>query len=480
MELRTEAVPATESSGLDFWMSGVIQECENVRRDFTAGSVHDLRVALRRCRSIADGLMSFDPHPAWKLMKDQGKRLFRQLGALRDIQVMIELILRFAPTDDPAALMMVNYLKIQERVHKESASEAVQDFNLKDWASWSRLLPSRVRRIPVEDMAFQHLALQRWTEARALHSQALRNRSHACYHRLRIGLKKFRYTVENFLPSRHVLWGVDLRELQDLLGEMHDLYVLWQAALKIKAVYDEKTRNQWQKWITQEFKRLLARYREKTIGSNSLWTAWRSKLPAADQLEDAGLARLRQWASFRDPDFVYADHLAKLALQLYEGLKSIGLLESPALPNSSHVLQTAALLHGVGRMISQKKYQQLSYRMIRRIDPPLGWSEETLRRIALVARFHRGAIPHFYQKAFGNVPREQIKAIVLLCGILRLAWAFDRLCQHRIRTLGVKRNGNALIITAPGYLNDDRASEKLAAARHLLETACNLPILITQ
>ena len=46
--------------------------------------------SLRRCRSLADGLMALDPDPEWKAMKKAGKGLFQRLGDLRDIHVMEE------------------------------------------------------------------------------------------------------------------------------------------------------------------------------------------------------------------------------------------------------------------------------------------------------------------------------------------------------------------------------------------------------
>ncbi len=58
-------------------------------------------------------------------------------------------------------------------------------------------------------------------------ARRLRNRSAVAYHQLRIGIKRFRYTVENFLPERHQQWSRDLRDLQDALGEVHDFDVLW-------------------------------------------------------------------------------------------------------------------------------------------------------------------------------------------------------------------------------------------------------------
>ena len=77
-------------TGLRYWMLQVLDECDHVAANFGPDPVHDLRVALRRCRSLADGLMALDPDPDWKAMKKAGKGLFQRLGALRDVQVMME------------------------------------------------------------------------------------------------------------------------------------------------------------------------------------------------------------------------------------------------------------------------------------------------------------------------------------------------------------------------------------------------------
>src|SRR5215831_18684611 len=66
--------------GLTHWMQQVLTQADRAAERFESGAVHDLRTALRRCRSIADGAMVFDPNPAWKKMKKAGKQLFQSLG----------------------------------------------------------------------------------------------------------------------------------------------------------------------------------------------------------------------------------------------------------------------------------------------------------------------------------------------------------------------------------------------------------------
>ena len=73
---------------------------------------------------------------------------------------------------------------------------------------------------------FQRLAQTRASEAAELSSGLAKAWSRVAWHRLRIGLKQFRYTVENFLPERYEIWHSELKSLQDLLGEIHDLDVL--------------------------------------------------------------------------------------------------------------------------------------------------------------------------------------------------------------------------------------------------------------
>ncbi len=230
-DAETAALVPGEKIGLAAWMDRVTAELDRAQRDFSPETVHDLRVALRRCLSIADLHMALDPLEDWGERRKEGRRLFKRLGELRDTQVMMEWIAHLVGSQNPAGIQLAAHLGGREAELRERAGRALSGFNRKQWAEWQIRLSRTSRPAPLEDPAFQQFALERWQTAHDLHRQALRNRSRAAFHRLRIGLKLFRYTVENFLPRRHELWGQDLKLLRDVLGELHDLFVLWRMAL---------------------------------------------------------------------------------------------------------------------------------------------------------------------------------------------------------------------------------------------------------
>jgi CHAD domain-containing protein/HD superfamily phosphodiesterase len=483
--------PAKTKSGLAFWMQCVLEECDRASIAFEPDPVHDLRVALRRCCSMADGIAAIDPDPAWKDMKKAGKRLFRRLGELRDVHVMQEWVHRLDSPGDPVTAPLLQSVAAREIPLQEEAVRALAEFDRKQWIRWSRSLPRRMTRFRPGSLIFRHLALERWTEAHKLHRQAVRSGSSPGFHRLRIGIKRFRYIVENFLPDQHATWSDDLKHMQDVLGEVHDLDVLWPGALGANVFPDSDARSRWQKRIAEERAQRIETYRQKTMGTDgndkdgkddkdTLWQVWRSQLPDREQTQSAALLRLRLWASLLDPDFTHSTRVARLTLQLYDGLRAIG----KALPSSVQeraILQAAALLHDVGMSDKEKGHHKATYRMIRRLSPPLGWRAQDLLTAAVVARYHRGALPRAGQKALRGLSLKQKHDISRLAAILRLANAFDASREGRIHHLQV-RNGDEgskiLLIAAQGYSPRDNQAEGIAAARHLLETVYRCLVMV--
>jgi hypothetical protein len=354
---------------------------------------------------------------------------------------------------------------------------------------------------------FKHLALERWTEARELHKHAMRNRSQTSLHALRIGIKRFRYIVENFLPAEHKAWSDDLKEMQDLLGEVHDLDVLWSTATLSHIFSDTPSRNLWHERILSERARRIARYHGKMVGSDSLWNVWRAALPQGKQVEVLALRRMKLWAAGLDPDFPHSEHVARLALQLYDGLLRLSWQPAVDAASARSSLLAAALLHDVGKSRGKKDHQKKSVDLIRKHQSPLGWNENDLQRAAIVARFHRGVLPARKHKLLRDLLPDEQRATIQLSAILRLANAFDSTHDGRIRCLqlettnerkgGQKQanllrqasngflrralalpNHEPLVISAEGYSPTGPAAQTIAAERHLLETVLRRPILV--
>jgi CHAD domain-containing protein len=524
--LKTGPQPATAKPklGLRAWMERVLVECDRAADGFNADPVHDLRVALRRCRSLADGLMAIDPDPSWKEMKKAGKKLFQALGGLRDMQVMEEWIEKLgdgSQPSDPVCDKLLEHLHGREAEGKQEAFKALQQFDRKQWRQWGRSLPRRAARVRPGSVVYMHLAFEKWTAAYELHKHALRTRSQVSWHELRIGIKRFRYTVENFLPRQHALWGDDLKELQDLLGEVHDFDVLWATAVEIMAFPDVESRRRWREKLNEERSRRIAKYREKMVGRESLWRVWRAELPAGTQLRAAALSRLRVWAGYLDPDGAHSRRVAQFSLLLYDGLKDAGVLKASVAAQdglavgwqSGHVgssastvavsssrgslipfsltgdedwrgiLQAAALMHDVGKAKRSENHEKASYRMIRKLPRPLGLSARELELAAVVARYHRGALPHPQRKTMQTLELPLRRIALELAGILRLANALDARQEHSLKAenaprLEVSAQDGAVTVRLTGYLALDRSAEDIAGARHLLETVLRQPVLV--
>jgi exopolyphosphatase/pppGpp-phosphohydrolase len=141
-------------------------------------------------------------------------------------------------------------------------------------------------------------------------------------------------------------------------------------------------------------------------------------------------------------------------------------------------LQAAAFMHNVGRSKHDRGHHKASYRLIRRLTPPLGWSSSQLQLAAAAVRFHRGALPTLRHKVLRELALDQKKIVLHLAGILRFAGALDAQSDGRIQRLSVEAKDKVLIVTAQGYGPWTRAAEKIAGASHLLELVLRRPIVV--
>jgi phosphohistidine phosphatase len=262
-------------------MERVLTRADRTSESWDAESVHDLRVALRRCRAMAEALSEVNPDSGWRKIKKSTRPLFHALGALRDTQVEREWVKKLAPPRAPLRSHLLRILSRREREQREIARDALDDFSAKEWKKLSRKLERGAELFPLESIVFRRVALARLHAAADLLRRARRRRSAVAWHRARIGLKHFRYVAENFLPRRYESWAPDAKRLQGLLGEVHDLDVLRADIRRNPTDLVPESIAVWIEKIEAERKVRIAEVLAKTTGDGSLLRKWESSLEIA-------------------------------------------------------------------------------------------------------------------------------------------------------------------------------------------------------
>jgi CHAD domain-containing protein len=297
---QTISLPVNGSAkriGFHLWMNRVLEMSDAVQEGWKAAEVHDLRVALRRCRTMADALSEVNPDRAWKKLKKGSRDLFHALGELRDTHVEQEWVKKFSESNDPVRKHLLKTLSQAESKQQKEAEKALDEFDVKSWRKYSQKLTDKAQFFPVDSVVFQRLALSRLNEAARLYERARKNRSGLAWHRLRIGLKGFRYTLENFMPERYELWCKNLKRIQDLLGEVHDFDVLRAQIRKQRTNLQNADVLRWYRTIEGARKTRLNEFRS-TIGGNGtnqpLWHLWRAGFRDIHVLHSAAMVQAQR------------------------------------------------------------------------------------------------------------------------------------------------------------------------------------------
>src|SRR6266436_5167828 len=467
-----------EHRGLSFWMDRVVKELENVGSSTGADAVHDLRVAIRRCRSVAAVMEEVDPDPAWPAMRKVPRKLFRKLGALRDAQVMDEWVKKLAPETDPVRTHLQVSFESSEPNLRDNVLRVAAKFDLKSWKRLERTLRQRSRLLPIDSLAAECLALERFEKARELHAKALRTEKPKPWHSLRIGLKRFRYTVESLLPEHYAVWSDDLKRLQDMLGEIHDLDVLTEVVKKSDFLETEDSLKLWQEIIERERNQRIETYRQLTLGKTSLWNFWRSGLPTNGRVEAAALARLRATARAIDPHVRRTSQVSRVAVALFDAFKRANSATAFRDAALHRVLLAAARLHGVGDADAGKSPQKAARKFLLTLPVPPGWSNDDWELLALAVRYHRGAEPRAKDRALSKLSPAQQDSVRVLAGVLRLARALRKCGVLTGAGLRAEKSTDAIVLSVPGLIDDIDTAARLAAGKHLLEDYLRMPLIV--
>lgn len=217
------------------WLTDLEQAIPRVMQNADDEAVHDLRVALRRIRSLLRLVGPVYGRYHSKLIRDEFKRVASATGSLRDEEVLRETLddLRLSARTRRTLQPWRSRRKKRERALRASVVRMLRSQSLQPAMGHLGALlqlpcpPKRDRqatrfaRKVVLDAQLAVDALQR--DAAVTDSLAM--------HNLRIAYKRLRYAVEAFepvLPPELRAWQPKAQRFQKVLGDLHDCDVALQ------------------------------------------------------------------------------------------------------------------------------------------------------------------------------------------------------------------------------------------------------------
>jgi exopolyphosphatase/pppGpp-phosphohydrolase len=163
-------------------------------------------------------------------------------------------------------------------------------------------------------------------------------------------------------------------------------------------------------------------------------------------------------------DLAHAYQVAKLAHQLFiVSMPFHGYGEKEA-----ELLRRAALLHDAGIVLEYRQHHKLSMKLILKHGLP-HLSEEEVKLIACIARYHRRALPQKHHKIYEDLSRSQQEYVCELGGILRLSDAFDYEHDSRVHSL------SGYVLSTPG-----KSEHMLLQVHHSIKRKDSLARVIAQ
>lgn len=151
----------------------------------------------------------------------------------------------------------------------------------------------------------------------------------------------------------------------------------------------------------------------------------RREVPDPRRRSVLDLARKCDWHK------THSTHVAHLTLQLFDELAplhGLGALER-------ELIEYAALLHDIGWHIGKKKHHKHSQYLIEN-GRLRNFTDDEVRVMAAVARYHRKALPKEKHKPYGKLSKHDRRTVEVGAAMLRIADGLDR--SHAKAVTGVR------------------------------------------
>lgn len=141
------------------------------------------------------------------------------------------------------------------------------------------------------------------------------------------------------------------------------------------------------------------------------------------------------------------------------------------------LMQATAKLHGVGSFGDKNLSPKAVRKFLLGLAIPPNWSSDEWNLMAWAIRFHRGPEPKL-KNGFAKLSEEQQITVRTLAGVLRLARSLRKSGLESAVGLRCEKSADAVILSVPGLLDTAEIAARLAAAKHLLESVLDKPLIL--
>jgi len=146
-------------------------------------------------------------------------------------------------------------------------------------------------------------------------------------------------------------------------------------------------------------------------------------------------------------DHAHCEHVAGLALQIFDQLRARAKRDEPApewaaalTDEARLILEAAALLQDAGYHVNYARHHKHSHHLILHADLP-GFTPRQTRMIANTARYHRRAAPKLKHESYARLAAADRATVRALAAILRVAGGLDRAHVRRVSAVRVELDG---------------------------------------
>ncbi|MCG3182421.1 MAG: Guanosine-5'-triphosphate,3'-diphosphate pyrophosphatase [Planctomycetes bacterium] len=168
-------------------------------------------------------------------------------------------------------------------------------------------------------------------------------------------------------------------------------------------------------------------------------------------------------------------HHAELALAIYDGTRRLHRLD----PRCRDLLETAALLDGIGRGMNYLDREHITYQLIRG-GGLRGLTNNEMEIVGLTARYSRRGSPKERHRHFSELDPDSQHVVRMLAGMLRIALGLDRGGRGLVKGVRCRVQDGTLRIYASGSAATELEVAAANGATRLFAQAIDHDIVVSR